>query len=145
MKKIILLSIVATVLMTSCGSGETKKEAVATDSVATEVVEVKESKVLKLSDASQLKATDKPVVVDFNAKWCMPCQEFAPHFESVASKMSDKATFISVDIDNWKELAMEFEANSIPMVVIIKPNGEKESTVGYMTEEEFEKFLNEKL
>jgi hypothetical protein len=31
------------------------------------------------------------------------------------------------------------------MVVIIKPNGEKESTVGYMTEEEFEKFLNEKL
>ena len=59
--------------------------------------------------------------------------------------MSDKATFISVDIDNWKELAMEYEANSIPMVVIIKPNGEKESTVGYMTEDEFEEFLNKKL
>ena len=145
MKKIILLSIVATALMVSCGNGETKKEAVATDSVATEVVEVQEGSVLKLSDASQLKATDKPVIVDFNAKWCMPCQEFAPHFESVASKMSDKATFISVDIDNWKELAMEYEANSIPMVVIIKPNGEIESTVGYMTEDEFEEFLNKKL
>ncbi len=145
MKKFILLSIVATALMTSCGSGDTKNEAVATDSVATEVVEVKESKVLKLSDISQLKATDKPVVIDFNAKWCMPCLEFAPHFESVASKMSDKATFISVDVDNWKELAMEFGANSIPMVVIIKPNGEKNLTVGYMTEEEFENFLNEKL
>ena len=145
MKKIILLSIVATALITSCGSGKSKNETMAADSVAAEVVEVQESKVLKLSDASQLKATDKPIIVDFNAKWCMPCQEFAPNFESVASKMSDKATFISVDIDNWKELAMEYEANSIPMVVIIKPNGEKESTVGYMTEEEFMNFLNEKL
>ena len=88
-----------------------------------------------------MKNAEKPVIIDFNAKWCMPCKQFAPHFESVAQKTGDKAVFVSVDIDEWQDIANEFGAQAIPMVVIVKPNGEKVSHVGYMSEAEFEEFV----
>lgn len=147
MKKTILLSIFAAALFASCaGSGE--KNQSGADSVAvveeTEAVAVIDSSklvVVELSEVAQLKNAEKPVIIDFNATWCMPCKQFAPHFESVAQKTGDKAVFLSVDIDKWQDIANEFGAQAIPMVVIVKPNGEKVSHVGYMSEAEFEEFV----
>ena len=147
MKKTILLSIFATALFASCaGSGE--KNQSGADSVAvveeTEAVAVIDSSklvVVELSEVAQLKNAEKPVIIDFNATWCMPCKQFAPNFESVAQKTGDKAVFVSVDIDEWQDIANEFGAQAIPMVVIVKPNGEKVSHVGYMSEAEFEEFV----
>lgn len=147
MKKTILLSIFATALFASCaGSGE--KNQSGADSVAvveeTEAVAVVDSAnlvVVELSEVAQLKNAEKPVIIDFNATWCMPCKQFAPHFEAVAQKTGDKAAFVSVDIDKWQDIANEFGAQAIPMVVIVKPNGEKVSHVGYMSEAEFEEFV----
>lgn len=147
MKKTILLSIFSVALFASCaGSGE--KNQSGADSVAvveeTEAVAVVDSSklvVVELSEVAQLKNAEKPVIIDFNATWCMPCKQFAPHFESVAQKTGDKAVFVSVDIDKWQDIANEFGAQAIPMVVIVKPNGEKVSHVGYMSEAEFEEFV----
>lgn len=145
MKKIILMSIFSVAVLCGCVNGKSdKKEAQEVDSVAVEEVQP-QSNVKVLETVDQLKATDKPVIIDFNATWCGPCRHFAPHFESVSVKMGDKAEFISVDVDKWQDIAMEFEAQSIPMIVIVKPNGEKVSKVGYMTEEQFEEFVNKNI
>ncbi len=98
-----------------------------------------------LAKKSQLEEGDKPVIVDFGAVWCPPCQQFKPHFAAVAEKFASKATFIYVDVDKWQEVAAEFGAQSIPTIVVIKTNGEKVSHTGYMTESEFSKFVEDNI
>ena len=145
MKKAILLSIFATALFASCaGSGEknqSENDSVVVVEEAVAVIDSANLVVVELSEVAQLKNAEKPVIIDFNATWCMPCKQFAPHFEAVAQKTGDKAVFVSVDIDKWQDVANEFGAQAIPMVVIVKPNGEKASHVGYMSEAEFEEFV----
>lgn len=88
---------------------------------------------------------DKPIVFDFNAVWCPPCQRFKPIFHDVAKEYSAKARFISVDVDNNKNIARQFEVSSIPQISILKTDGQIVSSVGYMDKEEFINFLNTNL
>ena len=150
MKKTIFYSIFAMAIMSSCaGSSADKTTSDSVDVVSDEVVEAvvdsAGNAVVVLTDVAQLEAKDKPVIVDFNAVWCGPCQKFAPHFESVAKKNAGNATFVSVDVDKWQDVAMKYGAQSIPMIVIIKPDGKTVSQVGYMTESEFEEFVNQNM
>lgn len=153
MKKTIILSVFAAMLFSGCAGSNAEKESqaandsanVVAETVVDEVVTPEGVAVIELTDVAQLDAKEKPVIVDFNAVWCGPCQKFAPHFKTVAQKMSDKASFVSVDVDKWQDVAMKYDAQSIPMIVIIKPNGEIVSQVGYMTEQEFEKFVNDNI
>lgn len=150
MKKSIIYSIFAMAIMSSCaGSSADKTASDSIDVVSEEVVEAvvdsAGNAVVVLTDIAQLEAKDKPVIIDFNAEWCGPCQKFAPNFESVAKKKAKDATFISVDVDKWQDVAMKFGAQSIPMIVIVKPDGKIISQVGYMNESEFEEFVNQNI
>ena len=138
------LAIAVVAMMSSCG-GDASKEA-QNDKVeelpAPEKVEVEdEGAVVELTDAAQLKNAEKPIVLDFTATWCGPCQRLKPHFNALSKKMADKVTFIKVDVDKWKDLALEYGAQSVPTIVVVKPNGEKADTVGYMEESDLENFI----
>ena len=89
--------------------------------------------------------TDVPIVIDFNAVWCGPCQYFKPIFHETAAEYKGKARFISVNVDNNRELAMKFKVRSIPQITIVRPDGQVVSTVGAMEKADFEKFLKENL
>lgn len=89
--------------------------------------------------------SDVALVIDFNAVWCGPCQYFKPVFHEVAAEYKGKARFISVDVDDNRELAMKFDVRSIPQITIVRPDGKVVSTVGSMDKAEFVKFLNENL
>lgn len=95
---------------------------------------------------NKIEATTHPVVIDFNATWCGPCQQFGPVFHKVADEYSDKAVFASADVDVCTELAAQYQISSIPTIVIIYP-GDREpvSTGGYMNEQEFKTFLDKNL
>ena len=156
MKKM-FLSIAVFAMLCSCAGESGKTEQATADTatvaatteqttpVAKEATEEHGAEVTILTDKAQLNATNKPVIVDFGATWCGPCQKFKPNFAAVAKKYADKANFIYVDVDKWQEVATEFGAQSIPTVVIIKTNGKKEVKTGYMTEEEFDEFVNSNL
>jgi len=123
----------------SCGQ---KQQAESTTGQAEEAVETaaqaETPAVIVLQKGESLKPADgKLVVIDFNATWCGPCKQFAPHFDAVAAANAGKATFYSVDVDVHPELAGKYEVESIPMVVYIKPDGTTDSTVGYMDEAQF--------
>ncbi|KAK9388835.1 PITH domain-containing protein [Lipomyces mesembrius] len=57
-------------------------------------------------------------VVDFNATWCAPCKTIAPHFERFPEKFPNVA-FASVDIDQHKDIAGEFEITAVPTFLFL--------------------------
>lgn len=153
----ILLSMAVVAMLCACGGQNAQQEnsqaqqpepVQTAETVTADVAQTDASHgdaVKLLADKSQLEKGDKPVIVDFGATWCPPCQEFKPHFAAVAEKFASKATFIYADVDKWQEVAVEFGAQSIPTIVVIKTNGEKVSHTGYMTESEFSKFVEDNL
>ena len=66
----------------------------------------------------------KPVLVDFYAEWCGPCQIMKPRLLDVAERMGEKAKVVEIDVDREKELAERYRIQSVPTFIIFK-NGEQ--------------------
>ena len=71
-----------------------------------------------------------PVIVDFNAEWCGPCQAQAPIIEEAAEAMGDSCKFASVNIDDEDELAEQYEIASIPCLILFRDGKEVDRKVG---------------
>lgn len=122
----------------SCsGSKEKKADSDDTANVIENVADI--PAVISIKAGEQIPPADgKLIVLDFNATWCPPCRQFAPNFDKVAEKYRGKASFYSVDVDQNPELAAQFNVQSIPTVVYIRPDGTSTSTLGYMEADEFD-------
>jgi thioredoxin 1 len=72
------------------------------------------------------------VVVDFYADWCGPCKMIAPVLEEVDKELSDKVTFLKVDVDSNQRLAQEYGITSIPSIIFFKDGIKKEMHVGFL-------------
>jgi thioredoxin 2 len=64
--------------------------------------------------------SDLPVVVDFWAPWCGPCQMMAPAFEAAAAQFPLKAQFVKVNTEEAQDLGARFGIRSIPTIMIFK-------------------------
>ena len=68
---------------------------------------------------SEVLKSDKPVLVDFWAAWCGPCQMLLPTIEELADEVND-AKICKVNVDEQPELAAQFNVMTIPTLVVIK-------------------------
>jgi len=78
-----------------------------------------------------------PVIVDFWAVWCGPCQMFAPTFESVAKNYPLKANFLKVNTEEVPQVAAEFGIRSIPTIIALKEGIEVDRVMGALPEMQF--------
>ena len=70
----------------------------------------------------EVKNSDKPVLIDFWAAWCGPCQMMAPVVEQLAAEMPN-IKFGKVNVDEERELQSTFAVASIPTFILFK-NGQ---------------------
>ncbi len=88
--------------------------------------------------------SEKPVLVDFFATWCGPCQMMHPILEELHKKVGDKTRIIKIDIDKNQELAGKYNVRSVPTLMIFKDGEIKWRGVGVhheaQLEQELEKF-----
>lgn len=139
----IILSALLVVAMTACNSDKSAKQA---DDDANELAD--NGAVIELGAADNIIPETNPVVIDFNATWCGPCQKFGPIYHKVAGEYASKAVFTSADVDVCKDLAEKYEISSIPTVAIIYPESTGRQPVvevGFMDEETFKAFLDNNL
>jgi thioredoxin 1 len=75
-----------------------------------------------------------PVLVDFTATWCGPCQRLAPIIESLAVKYAGKVKIGKVDADANQDLILEYGIESVPTLLFFKQGAIVERVSGYFPE-----------
>ena len=74
--------------------------------------------------------SEKVVLVDMWATWCMPCQILGPIIEDVAEEMGDQVVVGKLDVDENQETATKFNVMSIPTILIFKAGKLVETFIG---------------
>jgi thioredoxin len=70
-----------------------------------------------------LSGSDVPVLVDFYATWCGPCQMMAPILENVNAHLKGRLQVVKIDTDKYPQLASQYQIHALPTLVLFK-NGQ---------------------
>lgn len=74
-------------------------------------------------DMTQLTSYGVPIIIDFGADWCGPCQQFEPILEAVHDKVGEKAIIKYVDVDASSDIAANYPVKVIPTQVFFNADG----------------------
>ena len=89
--------------------------------------------------------SDMPVLVDFWAEWCGPCRIVGPIVEQLVQSLEGKVKVFKLNVDQNQEIAMKYNVQSIPSLVLFKNGKEIARTIGLSPKEKYEKFVNNAL
>jgi thioredoxin 1 len=92
-------------------------------------------------DQIVLKAAN-PVLVDFWATWCRPCQMVAPILEELTQEYSGKLTIAKLDVDQNQQTAAQFHVMSIPTMIIFKKGKPVANIVGFKPKDKLKQELD---
>ncbi|MBS3026132.1 MAG: thioredoxin [Dolichospermum sp. DET50] len=67
-----------------------------------------------------LSGSDVPVLVDFYADWCGPCQMMTPILEQVNLQLKDRLRIVKIDTEKYTELASQYGISALPTLVLFK-------------------------
>ena len=79
--------------------------------------------------------SDRKVLLDFWAQWCMPCKMIGPIVEEIAEERQDVLVG-KVDVDTQTELARQFRVMSIPTILVLERGEVVQRSVGYRPKDE---------
>jgi thioredoxin len=67
-----------------------------------------------------LQSTPRPVLVDFYATWCGPCQMMATILDQVSGALGERLQVVKVDTDRYPQLASLYQVQGLPTLVLFK-------------------------
>ena len=98
-------------------------------------------KIVTSSEAKELIASNKPLLIDFYADWCGPCKMMAPIVSELAEEYQGVIKIGKLNVDDEPETAGKYRVMSIPTMIIFKKGTAVETIVGAVPK----KALQEKL
>jgi len=100
---------------------------------------------LEFTDANfqtEVLESQKPVLVDFWAEWCMPCRMLGPTIDEVASAFAGKAKVGKVDTDSNRNVSVKYGISAIPTVLLFKGGQVVKKFVGLTNKKDLEAAIN---
>ena len=86
--------------------------------------------------------SSNPVLVDFWATWCRPCQMVAPILEELTEEYAGKLTIAKLDVDQNQLTAQKFRVMSIPTMLIFKQGKPVANIVGFKPKDKLKQELD---
>jgi thioredoxin len=89
-----------------------------------------------------LEGSDVPVLVDFYATWCGPCQMMSPILEQVGASLRDRLQVVKIDTDKYPNLASKYQIEALPTLVLFKNGKPAEKIEGVHQAQQLIQHLN---
>jgi thioredoxin 1 len=92
----------------------------------------------------QLIQKDQPVLVDFFATWCGPCQMLAPILKQVKESLGERITIIKIDVDKNQAIAAQYQVRGVPTMLLFQNGKQLWRQSGVVGKDELVKIIVEK-
>ena len=89
-----------------------------------------------------LESSNVPVLVDFYATWCGPCQMMTPILEQVGANLRDRLQVVKIDTDKYPNIASKYEVEALPTLVLFKDGQPAERIEGVLQAPQLIQHLN---
>jgi thioredoxin len=93
-------------------------------------------------ELNALVESNKPILLDFYADWCGPCQTLLPIVDELTDEYKDNAEIVKINVDKSQELAAQFQVRSIPALFFIKNKEVVNKLQGLQTKKTLSEELN---
>ena len=94
---------------------------------------------------AEIKNAKKPVLVDFFAVWCEPCNMLAPVLKKVSDELKDKIILEKVNVDEFPITSQKFQIDRIPAVILFKDGKPAGGFIGVRPEADIKNWLKKEL
>lgn len=91
--------------------------------------------------ADEVLSSAVPVVVDFWAPWCRPCEKIEPHLRALAEEWDSRARFVRLNIDENLAVPGRYGVLSIPTVIVFAGGEARSRVVGAQPRHRYEQAL----
>lgn len=88
------------------------------------------------SFADLIQSAELPVLVDFYAPWCGPCQLMAPILEKIGPQVRDKVQIVKINTDLYPGIASQYKIRALPTFILFKDGKPIDRIEGALTAEQ---------
>ncbi|WP_409070957.1 thioredoxin [Flavobacterium sp.] len=97
-----------------------------------------------MSSFNDIIQSDQPVLVDFFATWCGPCQMLAPILKEVKANLGERVSIIKIDVDKNQAVAAQYQVRGVPTMILFQNGKPLWRQSGVMSKEDIIKIIVEK-
>ncbi|RKS98421.1 thioredoxin [Flavobacterium sp. 123] len=98
----------------------------------------------KMNNFNQIIKSEKPVLVDFFATWCGPCQMLSPILKQVKDSLGDRVSIIKIDVDKNQLIASQYQVRGVPTMILFQNGKQLWRQSGVVSKEDLIKTIVEK-
>ena len=89
----------------------------------------------------EIHGSESPILIDFFADWCPPCQILSPILEKLEKEFQGKVIFAKINVDAAPQTSQKFKINPIPTVILLRDGKAVSGFIGLKPEEDIRKWL----